>query len=327
MKKSNIKLFLQKPNSGEIGFFTTSNKETGTVEILIKGFDAEAKRFGVTRQKSIDSKEITGLIGELSLPKNEKRDISKEAYLKIVEKTIEAIKKDVDLEKVIISRSKSVDFHPNTITEFYTNLCNAYQNAYCYLLIINQKEVWVGASPELLLKIKNKEVFTVSLAGSKSSENIAWTDKEFHEQEIVTQYIQKALGKYCKNIKIQKPITVQSASVYHLKTEFAAELLEKSTALDLIEELNPTPAVCGLPKGKAFDFIKKNEGYKRALYTGYLGVKNGEEIELFVNLRCAQLFADSLKLYLGGGITAKSNAEKEWEETEIKSKTLLNKVP
>jgi isochorismate synthase len=41
-----------------------------------------------------------------------------------------------------------------------------------------------------------------------------------------------------------------------------------------------------------------------------------------VNLRCAQLFRNQAFLYLGGGLTAQSNVEEEWQETENKAKTL-----
>ena len=39
----------------------------------------------------------------------------------------------------------------------------------------------------------------------------------------------------------------------------------------LVEELHPTPAVGGLPKAAAVDYILKQEGYDRSYYTGYLG--------------------------------------------------------
>jgi isochorismate synthase len=47
-------------------------------------------------------------------------------------------------------------------------------------------------------------------------------------------------------------------------------------------------------------------------------------MNIYVNLRCAQIIGDRLFLYLGGGFTADSDPEKEWEETENKSKTLLD---
>ncbi|HXB11581.1 MAG TPA: chorismate-binding protein, partial [Bacteroidia bacterium] len=60
-------------------------------------------------------------------------------------------------------------------------------------------------------------------------------------------------------------------------------------------------------------------------YTGYLGPYNIDgKAELFVNLRCAEVFNDSVNIYVGGGITSDSVAEKEWDETVMKSQTLLS---
>src|SRR6202021_687877 len=94
---------------------------------------------------------------------------------------------------------------------------------------------------------------------------------------------------------------------------------------NLVSELHPTPAVCGIPLNDATQFIKETEGYDRGYYTGFLGPCNMDgKTELYVNLRCAELFADCINLYVGGGITKDSIPENEWEETEMKSKTLLS---
>ena len=55
-----------------------------------------------------------------------------------------------------------------------------------------------------------------------------------------------------------------------------------------------------------------------------IGKLDPDEMNIYVNLRCAQIIGDRLFLYLGGGFTADSDPEKEWEETENKSKTLLD---
>ena len=97
----------------------------------------------------------------------------------------------------------------------------------------------------------------------------------------------------------------------------------------LIRALHPTPAVCGLPRVKANNFILKNENYKRTFYTGFLGELNLKDSEsnvqysqLYVNLRCMEVDENKASIFVGGGITKDSNAEKEWEETVFKTKTM-----
>ena len=64
----------------------------------------------------------------------------------------------------------------------------------------------------------------------------------------------------------------------------------------------------------------------RELYCGYLGLMDNDNTEIFVNLRCAKIYHNKLSLYVGGGITAESNPEDEFHETEIKAETLLSVI-
>ena len=82
-----------------------------------------------------------------------------------------------------------------------------------------------------------------------------------------------------------------------------------------------------MPKEISKEFILSNEGYDREFYTGFLGelnLTNTERTHLFVNLRCMKLTDNKATIYVGGGITKDSTAEREWDETQHKSKTMLN---
>jgi len=85
--------------------------------------------------------------------------------------------------------------------------------------------------------------------------------------------------------------------------------------------------VCGMPYENAFTFLTSNEGYNREFYSGYLGpIQVNKESQLYVNLRCMQVFKETARLYAGAGITIDSYPEKEFEETEIKMKNLQNLI-
>jgi isochorismate synthase len=122
------------------------------------------------------------------------------------------------------------------------------------------------------------------------------------------------------------PYTVKAGNVVHLKTRYNLSLDQiKGKIGKLITDLHPTPAVCGLPRNKAYELIRKVEKYDRSFYTGFLGPWGlNSESRLFVNLRCAELKKEKLLLYIGGGLTAESDPEAEWEETIRKSQTLLS---
>jgi isochorismate synthase len=144
---------------------------------------------------------------------------------------------------------------------------------------------------------------------------------------MVTDYILNTLQESGKNITKKGPFTIKAGAVEHLKTEFVGDLGHKDWKA-IIKALHPTPATCGLPKLAAKVLIKQTEKHSRRFYTGFLGPISQNKKSLFVNLRCMEIQNGHAYLYLGGGITAKSNAKSEWIETEKKALTLeyvLNK--
>ena len=157
------------------------------------------------------------------------------------------------------------------------------------------------------------------------SENVIWATKEIEEQQFVTDYIVAKVKDKVTQLIISDAKTVKAGNLAHLKSFISGELTPDFQANDLIKALHPTPAVCGLPKEKAIDFILKNEGYSRKYYAGFLGEYNKDnQTDLFVNLRCLEVENDVVNIYVGCGITKDSNPEKEFIETENKSMTMRN---
>ena len=72
--------------------------------------------------------------------------------------------------------------------------------------------------------------------------------------------------------------------------------------------------------------IQDLEVHNRELYCGFLGTVDSKNCDLKVNLRCARFSAKEVQIFVGGGITSKSNPNDEFKETEIKSQTLLSVI-
>jgi len=185
----------------------------------------------------------------------------------------------------------------------------------------------MGATPELLLHKQELNLRTVSLAGTQpfdESASLVWSEKLKHEQQLVTDFITEKLAENnATDIGLQGPYTAQAGPLAHLKTDIRFHSDQSSTAI--IGVLQPTPAVCGLPRESALAFILENANFDRRLYAGRIGIlfPSGDEVH-FVNLRCMQVFADHFELHVGGGVVAGSNATDEWHETEIKANVLRN---
>src|SRR5438874_2119448 len=88
--------------------------------------------------------------------------------------------------------------------------------------------------------------------------------------------------------------------------------------------LHPTPAVLGVPSAAARRFLAEHEGLDRGLYTGLVGWVGPRSSELAVALRCALIRGNRARLFVGAGIVEGSSAEREWLETELKARALLD---
>lgn len=254
---------------------------------------------------------------EMNIPQHEE-------YLQKLEKAIEIIKQN-NLPKLVISRPIAKEISSINLEETYQLLCKKYPNTLCYLLISGE-EIWIGATPEILGKFNKKthEFFTMSLAGTLPV-NEEWSEKEIEEQKPVTHYISEILKKYVTLSEVEESETYNhiSGNIKHLRTDFTAKI-EDNRLEKLIEELHPTPAVCGIPKDFCKEKIIEIEQYNREFYAGYIKIETEEEIYYFVNLRCAKIYKNQVIAFAGGGITALSSPEKEWRETELKSQAILH---
>jgi len=269
---------------------------------------------------------------------------AKEFHTNIVSKAITDLKEG-KLQKVVLSRKIEVACSKMPL-QLFKELLEAYPNAFCYLWYHPKVGMWLGATPEVLLKTENQRIETSSLAGTQEWINgvePVWKDKEIYEQKVVTDFIVKALEHKVSNLNLSEIEAIKAGKLWHLRTKITG--LMSHNLKEILQALHPTPATCGLPKVQAQEFILKNENYDRAFYTGFLGELNYSEenrrsnakrnienraytvnkknTNIYANLRCAELQENKAFVYVGGGITIDSNPEKEWEETVAKSGTIV----
>lgn len=261
----------------------------------------------------------------------------KEAYLELFEKAMLRLQNQ-QLSKVVLSRKQEFVLNDSDL-DIFERLLDTYPMANGYFFFHPQVGKWMGATPELLLNVQSDglnvaqskmddlpvTVSTMSLAGTAvddGSLNHIWGDKELEEQQLVTDFIISQF-KESAAIDIKQSVveTVKAGHLLHLRTIIKARSTT-SEIKTLLNALHPTPAVCGLPRDESMGFIVKNENYDRSYYTGYLGIIEGAQHHYFVNLRCMQLLEKTAVIYVGGGVTAKSEATLEYQETRAKLQTM-----
>lgn len=253
---------------------------------------------------------------------------NKKSHIALVDKAIKEIRSG-NLKKVVLSRKISSTTDEDSLTLFLRAL-SKYASAFCYLWFHPKVGSWLGATPEQLVSFERAILKTTSLAGTLpvlGNKEPNWTSKELEEQQLVTDFLKQGLKKYTEIVTIDKITSVKAGELWHLKTNLSARLQNRGFLKDIIDVIHPSPAVCGIPKKAAKDFILKSEGYDRSFYTGFLGELNlghANKVQLFVNLRCMELQDGKATIFVGGGITADSDPEKEWEETKNKYHTMAS---
>jgi isochorismate synthase len=311
--------FIRLPKDKKI--YLIKKEKNGLYTYYFQSFD-DSKKYIFQFSEFIEVKNIPTL-SDLIIPlsKNENtRVISENEYLNLLQKTIDYIyQKQTD--KIVISRKKWVNKDTINPLKSFGYLCEQNSTSFCHLSYWNQNEIWMGATPEILGSYENSVFTTMALAGTlPDMDIIQWENKEIEEQKYVTDYICEKIKTYASKFTINGPETLHLEHIKHLATYLSAELKNSDLLPELIASLHPTPAVCGIPLDKSRYYILNNEGYNRGFYTGYIGLETTKYKKYFVNLRCAQLYNNGALLYVGGGITAQSNPQKEWTETELKAK-------
>ena len=196
---------------------------------------------------------------------------------------------------------------------------------------------FIGASPEKFAKVSNGWIEVDALAGSaprgeddikdvEMEHFLLSSEKNLFEQRAVVNFIHNLLSKISDEIIFDdKPILRKLPNIQHLWTIIRAKLKDNVKLFDVLMTLHPTPAICGDPWKIAMFFILDMEVHDRGLYSGNIGWFNfNGRGEFAVALRSALIKEKCLYAYAGCGIVQGSEANAEFEESEIKLKPILS---
>ncbi len=243
-----------------------------------------------------------------------------------------------ELKKIVLARAQDLTadrpLHP---LRMLNGLRQRFPDCYAFSVTAGHGPSFIGASPERLVRVRQGKLETEALAGSigrgaGASEDAALatrllrSEKDRREQQEVLDDIVARLAPL--GIQPQFPAEPQVrrfANVQHLQTPVSATLPAGVRPLDVVAAMHPTPAVGGSPRDAAVAQIRDLEGFPRGLYAGALGWLNARGGgEFFVGIRSALVEGSQARVYAGAGIVAGSTPEKEFAETELKFKAMLD---
>ncbi len=258
-------------------------------------------------------------------------------YRRSVARALELITADV-FSKIVLARARDVKaatpFHPLRVLN---GLRQRFPDCYAFSLANGRGQSFIGASPERLVRVSKGVLETEALAGTISrgasaSEDAALAAALLHSEKNLREHrlVIEAVASRLRKLGLQPefaaaPALRRLANVQHLHTPVRAQLGDAVRLLQVLAALHPTPAVGGTPQDAALARIRELEGFPRGLYAGAIGWMNARGGgEFFVGLRSARVDGAQVRVYAGAGIVAGSTPEKEFAETELKFKAMLD---
>ena len=215
-------------------------------------------------------------------------------------------------------------------------LCRRYPSCTTFG-VFRGDSVFLGATPELLVALHDGRVTSSALAGTVARGRDAHADarledrlrhdpKELAEHQYVVQGLRRALHEERVALDPPQPLViVKLANVQHLASPVSGRAAPGAAVLDLVDAVHPTPAVAGLPRSAALDWLADNEPLDRGWYAGPVGFVDPTLEGVFrVALRCALVTGDRARLFAGAGIVAGSRPERELSETTVKLRAMLD---
>lgn len=232
-----------------------------------------------------------------------------------------------EAHKIVVARRSIVvadrDFDPVAIAE---RLARPFANVF---VIRRGNATFVGATPEHLFQKRRLRVSmdalagTVSLARDPRGSSLFASEKDRSEHAFVVDAIVERLAGLGAEVSVAAPVIRTIGDIGHLATPIRGSLARDVSPFAIAARLHPTPAVGGVPRETALEWIAHNEP-DRGWYAGPVGwVDLDGNAELLVALRSALVMGARAIAYAGCGIVGASRPHAEYAETSLKLAPML----
>ena len=190
-----------------------------------------------------------------------------------------------------------------------------------------QHAEFLTLSPETFVKIEGRKIASFPMKGTidanlpNAAEHILCDKKESAEHATIVDLIRNDLSIVAENVTVKRyryidKIATNKGALLQVSSEICGELAKDfhSKLGDIIFALLPAGSISGAPKQKTMWIIENAETYERGFYTGICGYFDGTNLDSAVMIRFIEQNNGELTFKSGGGITAQSNVELEYNE-------------
>lgn len=299
------------------------NSLTYTPHCILEWSPDKTQVFKSTQQKNWTPENENG-----SMPSHTEQIPSFEEWNTQIE-TSKQLFRERTLQKIVLARESHVKFaNPWAYLErFHEEQPSNYHFAFSP----SPASIFLGASPEQLFGLSDLRLTTEALAGTRpvgqskaerTALSLELTDstKDQTEHQVVIDYLIAQLSPLSTHCDIGAQEVVQLPTVQHLRTPMHFVLKEGCSVEEIVSQLHPTPAVCGMPKHQAKSIIAELEPFNRGWYAGTMGISHNNVVDFTVLIRSALFIDDIGYAWSGAGIVSDSDPVAEWDELNNKVK-------
>ncbi|MGO1320720.1 MAG: isochorismate synthase [Galactobacter sp.] len=271
--------------------------------------------------------------------------VSPEAFLAAVDGGVGHIRAGA-VEKLVLGRDVLVRFAgPAPVAHAVDLLASQYKDCWTYSL-----EGLFGATPEMLIQVLDGTARARVLAGTLDREEgrlrgdaqakagFLADPKQRHEHDLAIRSLTETLGPLVSGLNAPtEPFVLELPNVWHLASDVHAGIAprvdgSRPGALDLVDVVHPTAAVCGTPRERAGALIRDLEDTDRGRFAGPVGwvdahgngefgiALRGGVVEPGLGVEEDQ---DAVRVWAGCGIVDASLPESELKETDAKMRPML----
>ena len=265
-------------------------------------------------------------------------NLSKEEYIKMVERTKHYIKEG-DIFQGVISRRFEADYD-GSLLNAYRVLRTTNPSPYMYYMHINDMQI-AGTSPETMVKLDNNKLMTFPVAGTRHrgknpeedmalEKELLSDKKECAEHNMLVDLARNDIGRIAKygSVKVKEYMAIHRFSkVMHIASTVVGELAKGKTCGDTVEALLPAGTLSGAPKFRACEIIDELEPVSRGVYGGAIGYMDfSGNLDVCIAIRTAVKKGKKVYVQAGAGIVFDSIPENEYEECAHKAGAVIEAI-
>ncbi len=266
-------------------------------------------------------------------------NMSQEAYMQAVEKAKQYIY-DGDIFQVVLSQRLSGKGKDIDTFNLYRKLRQVNPSPYLYYFNMEDYAI-VGSSPEMLVSIKDDQILTCPIAGTRKlgqteeenealAKDLLADKKERAEHMMLVDLGRNDMGKVSEfdSVKVESLMEVhQYSHVMHLVSLVSGKRRQGMSMFDVLMSFLPAGTLSGAPKIRAMEIIDELENKRRGIYGGAIGYFGfNKNMDMCIAIRTMVIKDDTIHIQAGAGIVADSDPEKEYEETINKAKALVTAI-